>query len=337
MSDENLWGDEEPFNDMPDEAQLDENGQPKQAPPVRLNRPLPPPTPAPVEQVVEEEYEAQDEEQEAVDQAEEDFAEVLTDASLRLEQGTLYKLIMNSNLFEGVDADPKAIQNVQREVRKFAKERMEIMLGMRKETATVEHLDIDFPLNALEIDILKKLASAATKGASEHADRYVPEVTRTTEEVPIVNRKMSLNPIRGNSPRKPAPTPAPSNGRRVNDTQKPLKSKPSAPVKRTKFDLTIDQIAAEEGIPRELLEEHVPGMGGGKKLHELTETELLERNNIAAKRRGKQVRSPNSLPMATPEQQEMLAIQRATQVAGGTPLMAQILDAVKKMPVNNKN
>src|ERR1019366_6683663 len=110
---------------------------------------------------------------------EEDFVDVLSDAHLRLEQGSLYKLVMNGNLFQDVDADPKAVQNVQKEIKTFAKERMEIMLGMRKETNTVEHLEIDFPFNALEVEVLKKLASTATKGASEHSDRYVPEVTRT--------------------------------------------------------------------------------------------------------------------------------------------------------------
>lgn len=325
MSDENQWGDEDIFNDMPDEAKLDENGQPRQAPPVVLTRPPAPSRPvqqAPAQPTYEEQAA---EEEEVLEETEEDFSEAMTDASIRVDQGTLYKLILNSDLFEGVEADPKAVQNVQREIRKFAKERMEIMLGMRRETATVERLEIDFPFNALEVDILRKLAFTATKGASENSDRYVPDITRTTEEVPTVGRKTTLNPIRGSAPKKAAP-----------QAKKQLPSKPSAPIKRTRLDLTIDQIAREEGVPRELLEENVPGMGG-KPLHELSESELLERNKIAGQRRGTQVRSANSLPMATIEQQEMMAIQRATQVAGGTPLMAQILDAVKKMPTSNKN
>ena len=60
---------------------------------------------------------------------------VLSDARLRLEQGRLYEMVMNSDLFEGSDCDPKAIKNVEKEIRNFAKERMEIMLGMRQETS----------------------------------------------------------------------------------------------------------------------------------------------------------------------------------------------------------
>lgn len=332
MSDEKVWGDEEPFNDMPDETQLDSNGQPLQSPPVQLQRPK-----TVRESVIAstpiqptETYPTNDYEENAADQEEEDLSDVLNDASLRLEQGTLYKLLLNSNIFDEIDADPKAVQNVQRELRKFAKERMEIMLGMKRETAVVEHLEIDFPFNKTEVEVLKALAKTATKGTSENSDRFVPKVTRTTEEISTVGnapaKKNTLSPIR-NAPSKRATPPAP---------QKPLQSRPLAPLKRTKLDLTIDQIAAEEGIPRELLEENVPGVGG-KALKELSDTELLERNRLASKRLGTQVKSPHALPMATYEQTAQLAIERASQVSAGAPLMEQIIDAVKKMPVNNKN
>lgn len=322
MSEDNLWG-EEPFSDIPDEVQLDANNQPIQSAPVRLPRPaIPVP---PVSTGINEEnygHAEPSEETENVDEEEqdEDFASVLTDASLRLEQGTLYKLILNHNLFEGSDADPKAVQNVQKEIRKFAKERMEIMLGMRKEVSTVEHLEIDFPFNALEVEVLKKLAFTATKGATQHSDNFVPEVKRTTEEVPNIPKRSTLNPI--------------GSSRKVNTkSSKPLQNKPSAPVKRTKLDLTIDQIAREEGVPRELLEENIPGVGG-KPLHKMTEQEILERNRIVDQRRGKQVKSASALPMATEQQQEMLATQHATHIES-SPGMAALLAKVKSMPIKN--
>lgn len=343
MSDENLWGDSEPFNDMPDEAQLDENGRPKVSPPVQLQRPktiyqptkveqhasLPVPEQSTTEWAEGMQGESLDEE-ESSEEAEA-LEEVLTDANLRLEQGTLYKMFMTHNHFEGVDADPRAIQNVKKEIVKFAQERMEIMLGMRKETAVVEHLEIEFPFNALEVNILKQLAYAATNGASENSDRYVPEVTRTTEEVPTIGKKPTLNPISRTSPKK-APRQEPQKA--TLQKRNPLPNRAAAPVKRTKLDQTIDQIAREEGIPRELLEEDIVGIGG-KPIHEMSENEILERNKIAAKRRNTQVRSSKALPMPSIEQQQMMAVERATQVAGSTPLMAQILDAVKKMPIKH--
>jgi hypothetical protein len=317
MSDENLWGDDDSFVDMPDEAKLDSNGRALQSPPVQLPRPKAPvaatkPSPEIEKQTVSyEEYSEQFETEEIIE--EEDFSDVLTDAHLRLEQGSLYKMIMNHNLFEGLDADPKAIQNVQKEIRGFVKERMEVMLGMRKETATVEHLEINFPFNALEVTTLKALARTATKGATDHSDNFVPEVKRVTEELDTVPKKRTLNPLSGSTAPKKA----------VSQVKKPLPAKPTAPLKRTRLDLTIDQIAAEEGIPRELLEENVPGLGG-KSPSEMTESEILERNKMIAKRRTSQVKSNSALPMATPEQQEMLAISRANQVSTSTPLMAKI-------------
>lgn len=325
MNDEdNLWG-EEPFNDMPDETNLDAGGQPIAAPPARLQRPAVPVQPQLTHSQPSQpgnygraEKPPEAEEAESIEETEEDedFTSVLTDASLRLEQGTLYKLILNHNLFEDTDADPKAVQNVQREIRKFAKERMEIMLGMRKETSVVEHLEINFPFNALEVEILKKLAFTATKGRTEHSDNFVPEVKRVTSEIPNVPRK-TLNPIGSSSTQK--------------KVSKPLQARPQAPVKRSKLDLTIDQIAQEEGIPRELLEENLPGLGG-KSLNQMTEQEIIDRNRLTSQRRTKQVKSASALPMATQAQEEMLAQQHATQM-GTTPAMNALLNAVKNMPV----
>lgn len=323
MSNDNLWGDEEPFSDMPEEAQTGKDGKPVPPsyefvppPPSRpIARPAAGPTPpvppvkAPIS--VQEEIEVEEE-------PEEDFSDVLSDAHLRLEQGGLYKMIMNHNLFDGTDADPKAVQNVQKEIRAFARERMEVMLGMRRETATVEHLEIDFPFNAMEVDVLKKLAYKASLGETQNSDNFVPEVRRTVEEVPTVSKKKTLNPI----------------GATKKATNKPLQNKPSAPVKRSKLDTTIDQIAREEGIPRELLEEDLPGVGG-KSLNQLTDQELIERNRLAAKRRGAQVKSANALPMATPEQQEMMAVERAAQMSASGSLMSRILETVKQMPIKS--
>jgi hypothetical protein len=325
MSNENLYGEGEevPFDDRYDEPsdQVDVNGRPlPQAPVAPPPRPrsAAPKAPPPQEEVYEEPVEESEDE--------EAFSVALTDAHLRLEQGNLYRAVMNQNIFEGFDADPEAIQNVQKEIRKFAKERMEIMLGMRKETATIEHLNIDFPFNVLEVEILKKLAHTATKGATEYSDNYVPNVNRTTEEIQTVPKRKTLTPIGGNSYNKTAPAPI--------VTKKPLPRQPAAPIKRSRQDLLIDQIAKEEGIPRELLEENVPGIGG-KPLHEMTAEELIERSRLVSSRRQKQVKSPTALPMATYEQQEM----KANQQIGGfssTTLGQQILEAVKKMPITKQ-
>lgn len=318
---ENLWGDE-PFNDMPDEAQLDEHGRPKEAPPAVVQRQLRPTVQKSIAPKVEEpeQFEVEELVEELLEE-EEDFSDVYADANLRLEQGSLWKLIMNHELFDGVDADPKAMQNVQRAIRRFAKEQMEIMLGMRRETAQVEHLNIDFPFNSLEVEVLKKLAFTATKGATENSDNYVPTVTKVMEEVSVVPKRQTLNAI--GSTRKVQPKPLQS---------KPLQKQSKAPIKRTRWDLTVDQIAREEGVPRELLEENVPGMD--KSFHEMTDAEKEERNRLISKRRGVQVRSPDALPMPSYEQQESLASSLASRAS--TSHLSKLIEAAKVMPPSKK-
>lgn len=313
----NEFDNDEPFSDMPEEAQTGADGKP-----VASTRYIPQPTiqsqavrPGPSLPVIPEpEYEEETEEN-----SEEDFSDVLTDAHLRLEQGSLYKLIMNNNLFEDVDADPKAIQNVQKEIRNFARERMEVMLGMRKETTQVEHLEIDFPFNALEVDILKKLAHAATKGATENSDRFVPGVTRVTEELDNVPqqppKRNILNPIRGSSNKTVA-------------SKKKLQSRSVAPVKRSRLDATIEQIAAEEGVPIELLEINTPGVGGN------APASLEERARLSTQRRVSQVPSSQAMPAPTFEQHMAKASEQVSGF-GSTPLGQRILDAVKSMPIKN--
>jgi len=325
---EDLWGEDEQFSDMPEAAQTGKDGKPvatthQYAPPVippqapqqrRAPAPIPKPPPEPeYEEEVEEELELQ----------EEDFEDVLSDAHLRLEQGSLYKMIMNHSLFEGVDADPKAIQNVQKEIRKFARERMEVMLGMRQE-ANQEVATVSSPFNDLEVEVLKRLASKATNGATETEEAN--EVANTFKQAQAPKRN-TINPI-GGAAHKKTTLPVP-----VQRKNKPLPTKPSEPVKRTKQELLIEKIAQEEGVPVELLELNTKGVGG-KPIKELSATELEERNRLAAERRGTQVKSNTAVPMATYEQQEQM-YTRQTSAFGSTPFGASILDAVKKMPIKN--
>ena len=310
MSNDNMWEDEEIFSDAPEEAQTAANGRPP-APTVAPQQYAPPVIPPKRAEPVYEEPEEEILEEEISEEEAED-AEVLTDANLRLEQGSLYKMIMKHDLFDGVEADPKAIQNVSKAIRKFAREQMEVMLGMRRETAQVEHLSIDFPFNSLEVDTLKALARAATKGATDHSDNYVPNVIRTTEDVPVVPKRNSLNPIGGSSfSKKTVPA-------------KPLAKKPATPVKRSKMDDIIDREVRKAGISRELLEEDqllsVP-------VAQLTAEQLIARNELVAKRRGTLVKSSQAIPMPTAEQQVQM-VEQSVSVSKSNKL----IELAMKMP-----
>lgn len=336
----NLWDDDnEEFRDIPDEAKLDENNQPRQSPPVRVQtqpqsaqpqgpQPYRPPN-IPAEPARPSydtglrpgsnqfDVDAALEEMGNLDE-QDDFTEVLNDANLRIEQGRLYQMIMNHDLFEGMEADPRAVQNVQREIRKFARESMEVMLGMRETTPV--YAAVISPFNDLEIDILKKLASKATNGATESPEAN--EVASVLKETP---KRRTLNPIGGIKK---------STQKQPQKQAQRLQYQPSAPLKRGRMDATIDQICAEEGVPRELLEEGYKPLG--KPLQELPGEEAARRAKETAERLRSRVtvKSPNALPMATPEQEEMLAMARANQVAQG-PGMAAILAKVTSMPVKN--
>ena len=318
-----LWeDDDETFRDVPDEAKLDENNQPMQSPPVNVQvqpakqaQRFTPPT-APAEPEVAR-FEGDIDF--FPDGDDEDFTSVLNDANLRIEQGRLYQMIMNHDLFDGMDADPKAVANVQREIRKFARESMEVMLGMR-ETVPV-HAAISSPFNDLEVDILKKIASKATNGATESPSAN--QVAQTLKETP---RRQTLNPIGGSTAPRRQAAPKP---------QAKLPTKPAAPVARKRMDATIDQICAEEGVPRELVEENYKPLE--KPLDQLSPAEQEKRKKETAARLAARttVKSSAALPMASREQMEMLALQRATQVSAG-PGMSAILEAVKKMPITIK-
>lgn len=250
------------------------------------------------------------------EEAEEDFTNVLSDARLRLEQGRLYELVMNSDLFVGSDCDPKAIKNVEKEIRNFAKERMEIMLGMRQEASKEASFPLDmFPFNALEVEALKALASAATKGASAEAEPFVGPTAPP--------RKNTLNPIsvRGNQTR-------PATAKQA----KPLPTKPTAPVKRTRASEAVQRILEEEGVTLEEVNQVFDPNHRfltPEELDRLTPEQMAERNRQSKARLGKTVPSRQAVPMPTQEHMDAIYSNRANQAAQN-PQMQMIMNLLDK-------
>ena len=151
------------------------------------------------------------------DEEDEDMANVLSDANLRLEQGRLYQMIMNHDIFGETDADPKAIRNVQREMRKFARERMETMLGMCQEEPTKQMI-VSSPFNDMEVTVLKLLASKMSKGATETVEQ--------PQQAPAAPKKDGISAISGAvRPKAPAPL-----KREVKPIQREAKPQTRAPA-----------------------------------------------------------------------------------------------------------
>ena len=84
-------------------------------------------------EVDDEEIALTEEEAEEADQAYD--ASVMADARLRLEQGRLYEMLLEHSLFKDVDADARAIKNVEREIKAYIRERLEILVGLKVDKA----------------------------------------------------------------------------------------------------------------------------------------------------------------------------------------------------------
>src|ERR1700722_4076265 len=97
---------------------------------------------------------------------EEDTKNIMQDASLRLQQGHLYQLVLQGDIFADTNADPRAIRNVQREISKFVRDRMEIMLGIKQEQVPMAPT-VSSLINDLEVLVIKTMASRFSKGATE--------------------------------------------------------------------------------------------------------------------------------------------------------------------------
>lgn len=258
----------------------------------------------------EQEYEEETEEVE-------DYTDVLSDARLRLEQGNLYSLVMNNDLFGDSDCDPRAIKNVEKEIRQFAKERMEIMLGMRQEIPKESSFPMEsFPFNALEVEVLKSLALAATKGASADAEPFVGPSAPP--------KKNTLNPI---SVRSNQTRPAPKK-----QEAKPLPTKAATPVKRAKTSEAIQRILDEEGVT---LEEINQVFDPNQKyltpdeMARLTPEQMAERNRQSAARLNKTVPSRQAAPMPSQEHIDAMYASRANQAAAN-PQMQMIMNLLDK-------
>lgn len=304
---------EEEFSDRPEEIEgkYDSNGQWQgdSAPPAEVKTLKPA---APVAAPVQQEEVVEEETQEPENEDGEDFTTVLSDARLRLEQGKLYEMIMNHDLFQGVEVDPKAVKFVQKQIRNFAKEQMEIMLGMRQaasEQPAAFPMEA-FPFNALEVDILKMLASTATKGATAEAEPY------TGPQAPAP--RQAINPIGKGQTTKPAP-------------KKPLATKPAAPVKRAtpRTNAEIQRILDEEGVTLdEINQVFDPNRQFLQKsdLKNLSAKEMEEKNRQI---RNKRAVSTQAMPMPSQEQIDQFYTQKAQQ-ADANPQMQMILAALDR-------
>lgn len=306
----NFFNEEEEFRDVPDEVK----GEHAPVPQMRTP-PAPPPQytydPEPDQNYSYDDNYTEDTE---TDQ-EEDYSYILTDAKLRLEQGRLYEMLLNHDLFGDVDADERAIRHITRQIRKFAREQMEIMLGMRQEKVLSTNSS---PFTDAEIDALKQLAYVASKGktATQAPKSPGPSLPPKTNIINTLSTPKT-------APKQPATIQPPKQQKPQPTQSRPLTKKPSAPIQRTKTDATVDAILRETGVTREEFERQYGNSGLSKPVHQMTADELLERNKAV---QAKKAINPNAMPMPTADQEQMIYAQRATE--NNSPGFQAILNAV---------
>ncbi len=188
------------------------------------------------------------------EEEEEDTALLMADAGLRLEQGRLYQMIMTSDIFGETDADIRAIKNVQREIRRFVRDRMEIMLGIRQEQVAQQPA-VSSPFNDMEVAALKMLASKVTKGATEAAPSSPGPAPQPKKDgiTPVTgNLRTSASPVLSTPLRKeakpkhqPKETPAPKQ-----PAKSAVKSEESA-LKKPIDQMTPEELAAHNKAAEE--------------------------------------------------------------------------------------
>lgn len=121
---------------------------------------------------------------------------VIYNARLRLEQAKLYEMLVNHNLFEGVDADQRAIEIVQNELKHYIVKRLEILMGLRAPEPTrivSNENSLQNAFNEVEIDFLKQLAYKGTLGRSVN---NAPATLNTLASKPSVQQAPKVNTLK---------------------------------------------------------------------------------------------------------------------------------------------
>jgi hypothetical protein len=225
------------------------------------------------------EYEAQENEEVVYEEAEQEISEeeedaidesIMADARLRLEQGRLYEMLLKHSLFEGVDADPRAIKNVEREIKRFIKSRLEILVGLKQEAPKAQ-VSVS-PFTELEIDMLKQLLGRVLKKEPEQkVIAYTPPVLPKAEKPspkPVQQQKPAptIKPVVGSkAPVKPAQSAVkvvPKATKPVPKARPEVKASPKneKPLEKSPYEMSSDELAE---LARVRSQKYVRATGGG--------------------------------------------------------------------------
>lgn len=263
-----------------------------------------------VEEIDEEQLDALNEQLEVREN------EVLDSAMVRLDQAKLYKMLIEHDLFQDVDAHPFALKKVQSEIRQFIMDRLEILLGMKKEVKVNQNTTIELPFNDLEIQALKDIAAKLTKGASQTA----PEPAKQSLKPVTPQKSNVLKPV--SAPAKPAFTPPKAQPQAIKKAPASA-SKPPAPVKKQQPQPSPKPAQKKQTAPD--IPEHLR-----KNPFEMTQEELMERAKYSAVK--KQVKNPEAIPMPNQDQLAAITMNKSMASSVNNPY-ASLLAGLGAVPV----
>lgn len=253
------------------------------------------------EQEVDYVEESQDYQQ---DQA--DDYEFLTNARLRLEQGRLYEMFLKHNLFGDVDSDPRAVANVQKELKEFIQERLEVLLGLKPDPKLVKLKQEETgPFNSLEIDILKKVIGRISGGATEQSIPMAASNKSDTLKTLSAPKTSTIRPLAE------VRQPNPRNQQQKQNVRAQQEKKSTPQVKAT---------PAQE-----------PASRPNKPLSEWTPAEKAERNKQIAIEQAAKKAPPgkNHVPMPSFDQQVLYYGSQSNKYAGNG-LVGKIIQSLPK-------
>lgn len=241
---------------------------------------------------------------------------IVYNARLRLEQAKLYEMLINHNLFEGVDASPEAISNVQNELKFYIVKRLEILLGLREPVVRTEVAVATLPFNDIEIDFLKQLAYKGTLGASITGKAVSPEIEKKQVVKPLTsmiqpNKPKALKPLKKTVHMAPEEQQVVADKKVVKTTQVAAKNTPPV-VKKAPVKTTAPKIR-ESGLGREMTEKEAEILAKEdliknppkKPFHELNAKQKAERIREVNEKHKRPTSTGRVLSMPTSQELEM--------------------------------
>ena len=140
---------------------------------------------------------------------------IMNEALSRIEQASLYQVLLNHNLLSPGSARQEILDKVQNEIKGFVLDRLEILLGMKQNLSPVT-VKAELPFDDEEINALKALAS------------------RVLRKEPAPVSQPTVSPVSALPSIKMAPVITPVEAKKVPTPVAPMQKKKSAPIPEAK-------------------------------------------------------------------------------------------------------